>query len=408
MISPVTADYLRQGIQDAWQAHAQAVILQLDTPGGLLGASHEMEKQILNAPLPVIVYVAPAGARAGSAGVFITMAAHIAAMSPATRIGAAHPVDSNGQWPAESGSNGSSFHTLSQKILNDTVADVRNLAKQRGRNQEWAVRAVLQSESITAEEALQKHVIDILAPDMASLLRQSDGRVVTVQGKPVMLHVAYAQIKTFRLSTAQEALSLMTNPLLAYFLMMIGFYGLLFEITHPGVVAPGVLGAAALILGLIGMQALSINMAGLAFVAVGLMCFIAEIFTPSFGVLLIGGIGCTFLGTWLIYQTNEPYLKQFIPMMLLMAGGLMLIVSWILWRVVKVHHIKAKSPMEKLIEEVGKAETPISREQPGKIRVNGEVWDAVSEETIHPGTFIQVVSIDPVESMLLHVVSVKR
>ncbi len=410
MISAITAQYIEQGIATADKNQAEAVIIQLDTPGGLLTSTHTIVKTILNAPVPVIVYVAPAGARAGSAGVFITMASHVAAMAPSTRIGAAHPVDVGGNWPDENEGQrnkaqpGGNQKAMSQKILNDTVAGIRAIAKARGRNEAWAVRAVTESVSITEEEALKENVIDLVATDVTDLLRKADGRTVVVDGARQTLQLQSAQLVEYAFTPRQQFLAILTNPLLAYFLLMIGFYGLLFEVTHPGFGLPGIAGGICLILALIGMQAMSINMAGLGFIALGLALFIVEVFTPTFGALFLGGLVCLVLGTLFIYQTGEPYLLGMVPYIVTLSLIIGALTGLLLWKVFKIQRVKAKNPFEKLVGEVGIVVVPIEPNRTeGKVRVYGEIWTAVSDVQIAEQSRIVVTAVEEVGTIQLHV-----
>lgn len=406
IVSPITANYIKNGIEQAASRGAEIVVIQLDTPGGLLSSTHTIVKDILNAPLPVVVYVSPSGARAGSAGVFITMASHVAVMAPYTRIGAAHPVDIGGNWPAEDepgdkttadkpappGQNVS--REMSRKILNDTIAGIRAISKARGRNTEWAVRAVTESASITAEEALEKNVIDVIAPDMSSVLRQIDGRTVTVQEKPHTIALEAPQVVTYDFTPRQKFLNTLAHPLVAYFLLMIGFYGLLFEVTHPGLGVSGIVGGICLVLALIGMQAMSVNLAGLGLIFLGLVLFIAEVFTPTFGGLFLGGLACLILGTLFLYQSQEPYLMQAVPFMVGVAVLLGSLTGFLLFKVMKAYRKKSPSPYEKLLGQLGRVLVEIHPGHTGKVRVFGEIWDAESAEHLASDTEIQVVAVD--------------
>ncbi len=410
-ISPVTAAYIRQGIQLANKDGASVVVIELDTPGGLLNSTHDIVKDILNAPLPIVVYVSPRGARAASAGVFITLSANIAAMAPFTHIGAAHPVDMNGNWPVSppktgkvKPAQGSPSDVMSEKILNDTVAWMRSIAKDRGRNSDWAVKAVTQSFSLTSDEALKAHVVDLIASDLPALLQEINGRQVEIQGKSMVIQLQAPQVVVYPFSVHQKLLDILTHPLLAYLLLMLGFYGLFFEITHPGVLLPGLLGGICLILGLMGMQALSINMAGLGLILLGMILFVAEIHAPSFGAWFVSGFVCLMLGTFLLYQTGDPYVRHVIPGIVTISSLFGIATGFFLWKILKVYRRKAKGPYDKLIGEFGQVVSSIEPGHHGKVRVWGEFWDAASQELLLAGTDIRVEALDPEDTSLLKVV----
>ncbi len=414
IISAITNEYIDQGIREAHRNHAAAVVIQLDTPGGMLSSTHQIVKTIMNAPVPVIVYVYPAGARAGSAGVFITLAGHIAAMHPASHIGAAHPVDAAGNWTpeeeespvpgAEKKAQPNPGAVMSRKILNDTVSAMRVIAKSRGRNEEWAVKAVTESASITAEEALRQHVIDLVASDTQEVLNRVDGMAVTVAGKPQTLATRNAPQVAYRFTVRQQILAVLTHPMLAYALLMIGLYGILFEVTHPGVGVSGFIGVVCLVLALTAMQALSFNMAGLGLIALGLGMFVVEVFVPSMGFLSIGGVICLVTGALLLYQTGEPYLMGLIPYIAVTALLLGLLTAFVINKVVKTYRNRpVTDPAQKLVGKVGRTMTPIEAGGRGKIRVYGEIWDATATQDLAAGDEVRVLGFEPGESRLLAV-----
>lgn len=419
MISPVTAEYIAKGIEEAARNNAEALVIELDTPGGLLSSTHTIVKNILNAPLPVLVYVAPAGARAGSAGTFITLSAHVAAMEPSTRIGAAHPVDISGNWPPDGkeaeeneksvpSDTGKAFSrpeqgTMSRKIMNDTIASIRVIARKHGRNEAWAVKAVTESASITAEEAVEKHVVDLLASDVGTLLNQAHGRTVKVLDKPVTLDLDSPSIRNYEFSTREQILSVLTHPMLSYLLLMVGFYGILFEVTHPGVGVAGLTGLVCLVLAMIGMQALAINYAGLGLIVLGLVLFAAELFTPSFGLMLGGGVVCTVLGTLLIYQTGEPFLLEVVPYMVGTTVLLAALTAVALRYIVKTYRKKPQGVREKLVGQIGRVTQEIAPDRRGKVRVYGEIWTAEAEEALEKGTEIRVEGIHQHDTKVLTV-----
>ncbi len=279
VINPAATEYVIKSIEQAEKQNAAALLIELDTPGGLMESMHRIVKAIQGSDVPVIVYVYPDGARAASAGVFITYAAHIAAMAPSTNIGSAHPVFSGGAgMPQDS----SGSETMMEKVTNDAVAKIKAMAEKRSRNAEWAEKAIVKSENITAREALKIRVIDYIAPNTDSLLAMIDGKEITLDnGKHEILHTRNAEIITYEMTWRQRMLDLISNPNIAYILMMIGIYGLMFELYNPGSVLPGVLGAISLILGLYAMQTLPVNYAGLLLIVIAVIMFLIEIKIPK-------------------------------------------------------------------------------------------------------------------------------
>lgn len=315
-IGPATSDYIDQAFRKAETIHARLFILELDTPGGLSTSMRHIIKAMLNAPLPVVVYVAPSGARAASAGTYITYAAQIAAMAPATNIGAATPVSlrGGGGGNKEKGKHASkppsrpasSQEAERRKTVNDAVAYIRALAEKRGRNADWAEKAVRQGVSMSADEALKAHVVDLIAPSVKALLTRIDGRTVDVQGRKVTLRTQGIELRHFSPSWRIRLLSVLSNPTLAYFLLMAGIVGLVIEGLHPGGTFPGVLGAISLLLALFAFQLLPINYTGFAFLALGVVLMFAEALVPSFGVLGFGGVASFIFGSVMLMDTNVP------------------------------------------------------------------------------------------------------
>jgi membrane-bound serine protease (ClpP class) len=295
-INPAVDDYIRENIGRAKAGGARALIIQLDTPGGLLESTRTIVKEMLAAQVPIIVYVAPSGGGAGSAGVFITMAAHVAAMAPGTNIGAAHPVAGGGQEVKG---------VMGEKIENFTASFSESIAQKRGRNAEWAIQAVRKSVAITESDALKKNVIDIVAKDIDDLLRQADGRKVDLDGKIQVLALKGAKVQRHDMSLKQKVLNILADPNIAYLLMMAGLLGLYMEFSHPGVIFPGVAGAICLLLALASFQLLPLNYTGLALIGLGIALLVGEMFLPSFGVLGIGGIIALAMGSLLLFDTES-------------------------------------------------------------------------------------------------------
>lgn len=387
-VTPVLERYLRDGIESAMAAGAQAVILQLDTPGGSVDVTAAINRRILASPLPVVVYVAPSGARAGSAGTFITLAAHVAAMAPNTSIGAASPVDASGADVAE---------TLAAKLTNILSADIENLATRRGRPAvDWAIAAVRDAAAATAEQALELGVIDFIAADVDDLLRQMDGFEVTVQGSPRTLQTAGAAVTSEEMDWLQTFLNFITNPTIATILVTVGTVGLLAEVWNPGTWVPGVTGIVCLLLGLYALGQLDANFAALALMALGLALFIAEAFTPSFGALLVAGMIAFGLGVALLF--DEPGVGVSWPVIVALAGGLGLVVTIAGAMGLAAQRRPALTGGEGLVGLSGRVKDDFTPGERGSALINGEWWtvelapDAPrSQGAIRAGAFVQVV-----------------
>jgi len=381
VINPVSAEYITESLKVAIQNGAQALIIQLDTPGGLDKSMRLIIKEMLNSPIPVIVYVSPSGSRAASAGAFITLAAHVAAMAPGTNVGAAHPVAVG---------TGEVGKEMKEKITNDAAAYIKSLAERRGRNVEWAEKAVRESVSASETEALQQHIIDLIAPDLTNLLKQLDGRMVTTAAGERVLRTAGAQVQSIEMSLRQRFLSLLADPNVAYMLLMLGAAGIFFEISTPGVVLPGVIGGISLLLGLYALQLLPVNYAGLALIVLAIILFIAEIKVASYGALTIGGIISMLMGSLMLFEAPPPLpglsLWVVLPVTLLVAGFFVFLVG----AVVKTFWQQPYSGREGLLHRGGVAQSPIDRKG-GKVFLAGELWDASSEEPIGKGDDVEVV-----------------
>lgn len=384
-INPAMADYIQQGIRAARDTGAAAVLIELDTPGGLLDSTKSIVKEILGAPVPVIVYVAPSGAGATSAGVFVTLAAHVAAMAPGTNIGAAHPV--GGQGETIGGEMG-------EKVENFAASLSRTIAQQRGRNVEWAEKAVRESVSITEREAVELGVVDLVATDVNDLLRQVEGRAVEVGGAMRKLALADAVIEPQEMRLRQKILNIIANPNVAYLLMMAGILGLYVEFTHPGVLFPGVAGTICLLLALSALQVLPINYAGLALIGLGVALLVAEIFLPSFGALGVGGLVAFVLGSLLLFDTPESTVEVdpgIIAAAAVVLGGFTLIVGWL---VVRTQRQRAAVGVEGMVGEVGEVRRKLGAGGRVKVFVHGEYWDAAADEPLEVGDAVEVVGVE--------------
>ena len=384
MINPATADYIREGIATGTEQAAAAVVIQLDTPGGLLESAKLIVKDMLGAAVPVVVYVAPSGGGATSAGVFVTMAANIAAMAPGTNIGAAHPVTGGGQ---DIGGD------MREKVENFTVSLGRTIAQQRGRNVEWAEKAVRESVSVTEQEAVKLKVVDLVASDVSDLLVKVDGRRVEIQGRPVVLHTANAVVQGYDMRLRQRVLDVIANPNVAYLLMMAGMLGLYVEFTSPGVVFPGAAGVICLLLAMVALQVLPINYTGLALVAVGAAMLGAEAFLPTFGIIGVAGIVAFVLGSLLLFDTPDSTVRVnrwLIAATALTLGAVTAVIGWL---VIRTQRRRSSVGAEGMIGERGE----VRRVQtPGKVKVfvRGEYWDGDSDEPLEVGDAVEVSAVN--------------
>lgn len=383
-ITPPIAEYVLQSIEESAKSGAEGMILRLDTPGGLDLAMRDIAKGILNASVPVIVYVAPAGARAASAGVIITAAAHIAAMAPGTNIGAAHPVGI--------GIGGGMDKTMSQKVENDAVAYVKGIAKKRGRNEEWVEKAVRKSESITAEEALRLKVIDFVATDLNRLMEQMDGREVTLTAGKKNLNTKNAVINEKAMGTRQKVLSALSDPNIAYILLLIGLAGLYFEFSNPGSILPGVIGGISLIMAFFAMQTLPVNYAGIALILFAIILFIAEIKVVSHGILTVGGIVSLVIGSLMMFQTPDASIGISLSVLIPAVTLTSLFFIAVIVIALKAQLRKPQGGKEGLIGQEGSAVTDILKD--GKVLMLGEYWNAISDRPIAKGSRVRVVEVD--------------
>jgi membrane-bound serine protease (ClpP class) len=382
-INPAVDDFIRESIERAKTDGAQALIIQLDTPGGLLNSTRSIVKELLGAPVAVMVFVAPSGAGAGSAGVFITLAAHIAAMAPGTNIGAAHPVGGGGE---------EIKGVMGEKMENFTASFSESIAQQRGRNTEWAIQAVRKSVSITEKEALKKNVIDIVAANVADLLKQADGRVVEIAGGRQKLALEGAQIVPYEMNLKQKIINAVADPNIAYLLMMAGILGLYMEFAHPGVFFPGIAGAICLLLAFASFQLLPINYVALLLVLLGVALLVAEAFFPSFGILGVGGIISMALGSLLLFDSRNSDIgvdRSIVFTAVGTLGAFVLTVSYLVFRSQKS---KPTLGVEGLIGEIGEVRGKLSPK--GKVFVHGEYWNAQTEGEVDVGEKVKVVGYD--------------
>ncbi|MBL8661131.1 MAG: nodulation protein NfeD [Rhodospirillales bacterium] len=415
-IGPATSDYVVRGLRKAAESDARLVILRIDTPGGLDSAMRDIIRAILASPVPVAAFVAPSGARAASAGTYITYASHIAAMAPGTNLGAATPVQLGAPGtpsgrdeqplPAEKKGDGSDKPDegarqnekptkppdIGDKTRSDALAYIRSLAQMRGRNVEWAESAVREAASLSAEEALKRNVIDLVAANVPDLLDQIDGRSVSVEGREVRLQTAGLRVTTVEPDWRTKLLGVITNPNVAYILMLIGIYGLLFEFYSPGMVGPGVVGAICLLLALYAFQALPVNYAGVALALLGVAMLVAEAFVPAFGALGFGGIVALVVGSIMLMEEEVPGFTvawELIAVVALVSGGLFMILLTV---AVRARRRAVVSGEEGMIGTVGPVLTWDDRA--GTVRVRGEIWSARARRALRPGEQIRVVELD--------------
>lgn len=382
-ISPASARYMVQSIERAQREGAECLVIELDTPGGLDQSMRQVIKAIMASVVPVVVYVGPAGSRAASAGAFITLSAHLAAMAPGTSIGAAHPVAVG---------TGQMDSTMSGKVTNDAAAYIRSIAEKRGRNIAWADSAVRSSVSLSETEALQRRVIDLVAPDIESLLDSLDGRQLEAGGRLVALSTRGAERVRAEMNWRDKILSLISNPNIAYILFMAGLLGLYFEFSNPGAIFPGVVGAISLILAFFSFQALPVNYAGVLLIILAIVLFILDVKIASHGILSIGGIVAMFLGSVMLFQTPEPALRvslQVIIPVVLVTAAFFIIGVWLSIRTLRT---RPSTGDKGLLGAEGQARTAVNREG-GSVFVEGAHWNAWSDEEIPQGSQVRVESV---------------
>ena len=393
-ISPASAHFLIESLERAEREGAECLVVELDTPGGLMESMRSMVKALLNSEVPVVAFVYPKGSRAASAGVFVTLAAHIAAMAPGTNIGAAHPVMLGGERMGKE---------MSEKVTNDAVAYIKAIAERRGRNQKWAEDAVRKSISSTPEEALKAGVIDVIAEDLEELLEKIDGRKVKLPSGEKVLHTKGAKIVEIRMSFRDKILQTLSNPNIAYILLILGFYGLIFELSNPGAILPGVIGGICIILAFYALQMLPVNYAGLLLILLGLGLLIADIKVPSYGLLTVGGIVSMTLGSIMLFRTPGSFLSVSWPVILAAVITTAAFFIFAIGMAIKARLTKPVSGKEGLVGERGVARTPL--EPSGMVLVHGELWQAKSDEPIGKGEEVEVVA---VEGLKLKVKKVDR
>lgn len=405
-IGPATDDHLGRALRTAADQNAEVIIIRMDTPGGLDTSMRAMIGKILASPIPIAVFVAPEGARAASAGTFILYAAHVAAMAPATSVGAATPVQMGGGGPSPgagddndgTAKDGERLSAMERKVINDAVSYVRGLAELRGRNPDWAEEAVRQGASLTSSAALEKNVIDFLVPDVATLLEQMDGHTVEVLHQQQVLQTRGLQVEEIHPDWRTQLLGVITNPNVAFILMLVGVYGLIFELANPGAMVPGIAGAISLLLALFAFHLLPINYAGVALIGFGIILMGAEAFAPSFGALGIGGIVAFVLGSIILIEGDIPGFELYLSVILSFAVVSALVLVLFVTMALRAFRLPRVSGREGLVGSIGTATESFDSE--GHIQVLGELWKAQSSRPVVKGQPVKVTAVD---SLLLAV-----
>ena len=387
VINPVLVDYVNRGIEHAEESNAIACVIQLDTPGGLDTSMRDIVKDIVNARVPVVVYVSPSGARAASAGVFITVAAHVAAMAPNTAIGAAHPVAIGAEGEA------AMSEAMEEKVVNDAAAYIRSIAQAHGRNMEWAEKAVRESVSATEQEALELNVIDMVAADLDALTSQLDGREVTMLGGAVVtLNTQGAVINHVRMSTVEDFLYAISEPNIAYLLLSLAMLGIMAEISNPGLIFPGIIGAICLLMAFFSLGMLPVNYAGVLLIVLAFGLFIAEVFTTTFGLLTAGGVTSLVLGSLILFKGGPLF--QINPWLIAVVTiFIAAFFAFAINRIIKAHRRQPSTGGEELLGKIAKVRETLDPE--GTIFFKGERWVATSESgRVEPGEEVIITKVD--------------
>jgi len=382
-ITPVTARFLQRNLQEAARTGDRLVLIEMDTPGGLDTAMREIVKDVMASPVPVVVYVAPSGARAASAGAIIALAADVAAMAPGTNIGAAHPVSLGEK---------TSDKTMEAKVVNDAEAYAEGIAHQRGRDETLARRMVRESISLSADKALEGRLIDLVARDRNDLLRQLEGRSFSRNGRESVLKLKGADVVPIEMGAVERVLNAISNPNVAYVLMLLGMVGLYFELSNPGVILPGAIGGISLILAFFAFQTLPVNYAGILLILLGLILFIAEIKIVSHGTLTVAGMAAMVLGSLMLFESPDPYLRISWGVILVTVLATSTFFTVVVAKALSAHRRSPATGREGLVGLEGVTETGLAPD--GKVFVHGEYWDAWSDEPIKAGRRVRVLEVD--------------
>ena len=383
-VSPVMADYVKRLVKEAEKRKAKLIVLELDTPGGLESAMRDVIKNVMNTYIPFVVYVYPSGARAASAGAIITVSADIAAMAPSTNIGSASPVQMTGKDVDE---------TMKKKIINDMVAFVRSIAEEKGRNTKLIEQMITKSLNLSAKEALKKGVIDVIAKDLDDLLKKVNGKTIKKMNAVIRIQIEKNErVVKVEKGFREKLLSILANPTLAYLLLMIGFYGIFFELYNPGSVIPGVVGAISILFALYALNTINVNWLGVLLIILGILFFVLELITPTFGALAVSGVIALLIGSIILVDPFSPYgdipLRVIIPVVIFSAVFFLSVA----FLGIKAQMKKSISGKEGMIGKIGVAETDINLE--GKVFVEGEIWDAYSDTPIKKGEKIKILSVE--------------
>ncbi|MGH2575304.1 MAG: NfeD family protein [Ignavibacteria bacterium] len=389
-INPSTSDFIHKSINDAVSKNAQCLIIELNTPGGVLKSTRYIVSDILTSEIPIIVFVSPSGSQAASAGVFIALASHIAVMAPGTNIGASHPV----------GIDGKQDSIMNEKATNDAAAFIRSISEKRNRNVQWAEDAVRKSVSISETEALNLKVIDLIANNVDDLIQKLDGREVETSKGKIILKTKGANVITNKMSWFQKLLDVISDPNIAYILMMIGIWGIILEFYHPGGILPGVVGVICMVLGLYGLHALPINYAGLALILLAIILFIAEIKITSYGMLTVGGVISLLIGSFMLIDVESGLevvqLSVSVVISTVLLVSLLFIVLIIL--VIRAHKRKVTTGTQGLAAEIGEVWENIEKGKTGLVKVHGELWNAESvnetDDVLQRGDRVKIVSVE--------------
>lgn len=380
VVSPASAGYIVRSIQKAESDGAECLIIELDTPGGLDEAMRTITKSVLNASVPVIIYVHPSGARCASAGVFIVYSSHAAAMTPGTNIGAAHPVSMGGKMD----------QSMEEKVVNDAVAYIKSLAQKTGRNIEWAEDVVRKSVSVTAEEALKLNVIDLIAEDLPELLQKLDNREVKVLSETLVLHTKGQETREVGWSFKETFLSRIANPTIAYILLMIGLWGIILEFSHPGAIFPGVFGGISLLLAFYALQILPVSFVGIGLIILAFGLFIMEALTPTYGPFALGGAASLALGSIMLIRTEASFLQISRPAIIIVVVATTSFFVFALSMAFKAMRKKPTTGRKGLIEEEGEVRMQIEPGKEGRVFILGELWKAKADEVIKVGEKVKV------------------
>jgi membrane-bound serine protease (ClpP class) len=393
-INPVLTDYITRGIEQAEETGATAVIIQMDTPGGLDTAMRDIIQSIINARVPVVVYVSPAGARAASAGAYITLSAHVAVMAPNTAIGAATPVALGGDGEAEMSEE------MKHKIINDAIAYIRDLASRHGRNAEWAEKAVRDGSSATSEEALQLNVVDMVASDLNTLIAQLNGRQVTlIDGREIVLNTQGATVNYVEMRLIEDFLYTIADPNIAYLLLSLAMLGIMVEIFNPGLIFPGVVGAISLLLAFFSLGVLPVNWAGVLLIALAFGLFIGEVLTTTFGLFTAGGVISLVIGSLILFKGSSAIFRVDPWLIAGVTIFIAAVFAFVVNRAIRAHRKQAATGREELLGKRAVVKEVIDPE--GTVFYKGERWAAISEKgRIEPGEEVIITAVD---GLILHV-----